>query len=446
MRVVFYSTCSNFYSKQALLYSVYPKPSEEWEKLKKLFPEHDFFVVTQEPSLFLLDGESSSSLPLLISQAKDAKTFSCDVISFKPDLAIAASFWLTPYDWLSIEDSLVGEELMAQGIKTVCHPVKTSLLCFDKKSTHDFLEENNFIVPPALYVHHDLFWAERKRKELSCNVYKDYVFTRLSKMNFPVVIKDTSGVSSYRMEVCRTFPEAKAFLLSGKNQEDKIIESYISGLQCGVEIYGRKGNYTVMPPMLFSVNKYGITSPKQGVKVGPMKKNNFPLEELKKEMLRLAEKLNFCGIAQIDLVLNENKWYILEINPRISGMTSSYASSLGMSVKELLLRISLGEKINSEEMMPVCNMKIPLCSEGDLQKLFSCEEISSVRQIHNTQAKQEREKGYGEIVFTGKEIKSLKETTEKLETKYPSLLEADFVSLAKEKLENLNQAFSTKSF
>lgn len=426
-------------------HTVFPESKSLWENLKSTFPQHKFFIVTQQPSLFLLDAadfysEKKYKDEIKISQAKNPQELAEDVLSFSPDLAIAASYWLTPYDWLSLEDSLAAEIIASKGIKVLSHPAETSLLCFNKWRTHLFLSEKGFTLPQALYVHHDLFWAERRNKEIKTNAYKDYIKTRLSSMEFPLVIKDTAGVSSYRMEVCRTFGEAWAFLSSGKNQSDKIVETYIQGLQCGVEIYGEKNNYTVMKPLMFSVNKYGITSPRQGVKLGPLQEEKFPLESLEKEMLLLADLLDFSGIAQVDLVFSKNKWYIIEINPRLSGMTSSYASSLGMSVLELLVRIALGEKINVQKMKSVCNMKIPLAEEKDLQKISLHPSVHSVRQIHNLEAKQERERGFGEIVFCGKDNKlsSLKEELNLIKEKFTNLLEADFVTLAETLLQDLD--------
>ena len=74
----------------------------------------------------------------------------------------------------------------------------------------------------------------------------------------------------------------------------------------------------MLPPYEFSVNQYGITSPKQSVKYGPCE---LP-EVLRDMMLKLAEGLGLCGAAQVDLILDdEGAWHIIEVNPRLSGMT-----------------------------------------------------------------------------------------------------------------------------
>ena len=94
----------------------------------------------------------------------------------------------------------------------------------------------------------------------------------------------------------------------------------------------------MLPPFEFSVNQYGITSPKQSIKLGPCK---LP-EALRNMMLKLAEKLELRGCAQVDLILDsEGEWHIIEINPRLSGMSYTYACMLGVSVFELMYKAAV---------------------------------------------------------------------------------------------------------
>ena len=80
------------------------------------------------------------------------------------------------------------------------------------------------------------------------------------------------------MVVASTYNQVISFLSSKRYNSDRIIEEYIEGLQFGTEIHGTNGKYIVHNPYLFSVNKYGITSPKQSVKIGPVcdKKYKIP--------------------------------------------------------------------------------------------------------------------------------------------------------------------------
>ena len=186
-----------------------------------------------------------------------------------------------------------------------------------------------------VFCDHDLYFCAGSNKEVLRNVYKESVLAQIRGLRLPVIIKDTTGLSSYGMTVAHTYGEVAGYLNSKRNNSNRLIEEFISGRQFGLEIYGLPGAYTVLPPFEFSVNQYGITSPKQSVKYGPCE---LPAE-LREMMLKLAEGLELCGTAQVDLILDDDgKWHIIEVNPRLSGMTYTYAAACGLSVFEMMYK------------------------------------------------------------------------------------------------------------
>ena len=107
------------------------------------------------------------------------------------------------------------------------------------------------------------------------------------------------GLSSFGMDVASTFAEARHILLSKKNNGDRLVEEFLDGQSFGIEVYGTDGNYTVSAPLINSVNQFGLTSPKQNVKLGPagvglasssqsLSSDFFHLDDLERDMIRLA--------------------------------------------------------------------------------------------------------------------------------------------------------------
>lgn len=418
MKVVFYSTNSNHYAKGKMEFSMLPSCSSQWDDLKQKYPQFDITVVMQKPGMFLYDDSENAAFSsnvkyVFVDQDNStAENFAGIILQQNPDIAIAVTYWTQPFDWMSIKDSMIAEILKSKNLKTICHPVKTSEICFDKYKTHQFLEQNGFSCAKGVYVHHEMFYAERNRLVLAENIYKEYVFSEIKKLRFPVVIKDTLGLSSFGMDVVTTFEEAKHVLLSKKNNGDRLVEEFLTGPSFGIEVYGSRNNYTVSEILINSVNQFGLTSPKQNVKLGPVVTSDFDVQSIKKEILRLADLLDFSGIAQIDLLFSEGRWYIIEINSRISGMTQTMASSMNMSLYELIL-FSAGLIQKKPESLYVMNLKFPLLTSEKLSKMASLEFVHGVNQIENKEAKQLREVGYSEVIL-GKTC-TLHETMENLE-------------------------------
>lgn len=437
MKILFYSSNSNYFDYNTFKIFSYPNCKMDFEKLQNDFSLHEFFVVAELPAMFLIDIENngtvekSSNVKYFIFNSEEkisVKDFSKKIIEFNPDVAIPISFWVNPFDWLSIKDSLIAECLQTNGLKTFCNSSLTSQICFDKNSTYQKMQElisnnkiENLKTPKSVYVHHELFWAERNRNELKENVYKEFIFSQIENLNYPVIIKDTFGVSSYGMEVATSYNQVVSFLNSKRNNSDRIIQEYIDGLHFGTEIFSTsdfsnstENNFSqkkhfVLSPFIFSTNKYGITSPKQSVKLGPINEEKFYISKLKKSLVQLASEFNFSGITQVDLILKNDQWYLIEINPRVSGMSKTYSVTLEKTLLEIFMNLFFFDKsdknnfeLNFEKNNFAINFKIPLLEKNKFDELSKNPNVKYLNQMENLIAKQEREKGFCQVVLNSK--------------------------------------------
>ena len=418
MKVVVYSTNPTLYDPETFFIGSNPSWLSQWDEVATAHPELDIFIVAAKPGLFLLDASNISgdnlctakNLHIVLLENSTPEKAAETIASIKPDIAVAASSWSLSYDWLPLNDSITAQILQKQGINTICNNTELSINCFNKAYTHQMLEKHNFLMPEYIYVNHEMYKTDLKKAGANFNIYREYVLSRLYDMTFPVVIKPVAGLSSLGIRIADTFAMAKAFLDSRRNGCDHIVEEYVAGVQMGLEIHGlphkhgSKNSYTVFPPMEFSLNNYGITNPRQSTKKGPVSAEKYPLNELYKEMERLAEALEFSGTLQVDLVYSNAKWYILELNSRLSGMTSAYAASFGMTVPELILQDAGLIECEYKTMKNVVSVKTPLQStENILQLQKQAAENSKVKAtiwFYNSVAEQEREKGYFECIET----------------------------------------------
>ncbi len=415
MRIVFFSTNSNFFDEETFKINVMPRNVEAFSEFEAAHPEHEFFCLTQKPGMFLPETSFLQNVRYIYLET-DIDTFTENLLALKPDLAIAMTLWIEPYDWLPVSDALVAEKLQAAGVQTICHSVQTGLICFDKWRTHNELARMGFQVPGAVFCDHDLYFCAGSNREVLRNVYKESVLAQVRALTLPVIIKDTTGLSSYGMTVAHTYGEVAGYLNSKRNNSNRLIEEFISGRQFGLEIYGVPGAYNVLPPFEFSVNQYGITSPKQSVKYGPCE---LP-DVLRDMMLRLAEGLCLCGAAQVDLILDDNgDWHIIEINPRLSGMTFTYATACGLSVFEMIYRACVEKKPLPQPAPYVMSLKLPLMSENQMKEILSLEGVRLLNQTNDLAAKQEREKGFCECILAAQEKEILQNAVARFEKLFP---------------------------
>ncbi len=416
MRIVFYSSNSNVFNDKTFLITVMPGHAQTFTQFCSAHPEHDFFCLTQKPAMFLPQENAGLENVIYLPQPTDTDSFVNEVAGLKPDLAIAMTFWIEPYDWLTVSDALIAQKLESLGIKTLCNSLECGLICFDKWRTHNELARLGFDVAPAVFCDHDLYFCAGSNKEVLRNVYKESLLAQVQKLKLPLIIKDTTGLSSYGMTVANTYGEVAGYLNSKRNNSNRLIEEFITGRQFGLEIYGVPGAYQILPPFEFTVNQYGITSPKLSFKYGPC-----PLpEDLKKMMLELAEKMKFKGVAQVDLILDEsNAWHIIEINPRLSGMSYTYASACGLSVFEMIYRACITKEALPQPLPFVMSLKLPLMSQNQMKEILELDGVTLLNQTNDLAAKQEREKGFCECIICCKEKSVLQNTVSRLKEQFP---------------------------
>ena len=437
MKIVFYSTNSNTIDNSTFVKKSLPSNDELFLQFKKNHPEDQFYCIAQNTGFFMPETDC-----ILVSAQKDYKDFASEIIKLNPDVAVAFSYWVTPFDWLPVQDALVADILRENKITVFCNEKKFCYDCFNKYETTSLLKNNGFNVAKSIYVHHDMYFCASNRREININVYKNYILEQIKKMNFPLIIKDTTGLSSFGMQVVNTYGEAVNYLNSKRNNSDRLVEEMISGEQFGIEIWGNDNNFKVFPPFMFSVNQYGITSPKQSVKIGPVTNECFNVSELQDEMKRLAEVVKLNGIMQVDLVFHEGKWFVIEINPRLSGMTFTYANFYNTDIYEMIYNVFIlndSDKLKSENQNNfTLNIKYPLLSDNELQNLKKEENVEYICQIEDKEAKQEREKGYCEVVISNIKSKNLlKQKMMELKNNYPEISEETFFNNAFNMIEKI---------
>ncbi len=328
MKIAIYSSCGNgAESERMASYHFLPTRASEWDRISKMFPEHEFRVYFgfQGGATIDEDGykilEKAKNVPYTVIPFEYTIDEIAELIAAdSPDVAIAFSTPSIPYDWGAVRNSLIAEKLREKGIKTIAHNTSLSEEAFEKHKINKRLRELGFNIPEGIFINKGIYDANLKNAGIVKNVYREYVKQRIDKLPLPVVIKNDAGAGSVGFSVAYTTEEALKTLDIDNSGVDLIVEKMIKGIIFGVEIYGADGDYGFKGPIIFSPDENGVTDPFASVKYGPVKNDAFNVSKLKNDLLRMAKELEFCGSMQIDLMYSEGNWYIIELNPRFSLM------------------------------------------------------------------------------------------------------------------------------
>ena len=444
-KVVLFSSNSKHRDKSSNC-TVFPKWAAQWDEMATRHPDLDITLVVQLNGRYFLDineGELSQKpekihLEILPMEAK-LEEFADTVTKLKPDIAVAMPGPVSGYDWNGIRDAAIAEELRRRGIETICYSADTALDCFDKWRTHQVLKQNGFRIPDALYLHYEMFTTQKLSAVSTGNVYQEYILYEISKLPMPVVIKSTTGSSSMGIHIAKDFEDAKNYLLSEELVEDVIIEEFLDGEEYGAEVHGSKGNFVVSPPFrIFNTVKGELNDPLGAttLKYGPILDEEFKVEEIRAELKRMAEIMEFSGIMEVDLVRVKGEWVILEINNRWSGLTTLITASQNRLPYDVYVeQVEKGtvDLNDTKNLSFACQFKMPKIDIETLTKIAAEPSMCSVIQ-YEVRLPGKDPYFFNDAVTGGyKTLSALLDGFEALQKKYPEQIPADLVRALREK-------------
>ena len=390
-KIVLYSTNAKRRSSDSNC-QVFPKWADLWDQLGEDHPETEIVLIVQTTGRYFLDiydgelvQEPQKIRLVQMDMEANADDFMAAIEAERPDAVIAINGPISGRDWNGIRDAAIADRLKAKGIETYCYPLETAFDCFDKWRTHCFLKRNGFLVPEAVYLHEGLFSREDPASSTG-NVYKETVLGQVKALPFPIIMKGTTGSASAGIVVAKTYEEAESYLLSGKVQEDLIIEEYLPGDDYTTEIHGCKGAFNVLPPYIeFTTDHKDVIDPfgLSTLKYGPIISDEMNTDGIVAELERMAELMELSGINNVDLKYSRGKWYIIEINSRWSGITMLTCGSEGRSPYEIYLSQVTGAAKDYRDLNNIklaCNFKIGAAGTQTLAELSTREHVTSVIQ------------------------------------------------------------------
>ena len=355
MKVVVYSTGSSYgMIRDVRIFIAVPSLNEQWKRVRSHYEDYEFTIVTTKgyaAHLVDYDENKQEIAPegvnlILLDPTSDTDAYVEAIRKQAPSIAIAASFFGGQVDWETLKDALIAEELRQVGIRAVSNSLFAAETFFDKWNTHGVLTEKGFPVAKATHIPAVYQKLAKDNPALFSNVYLDLAFHRIRQMQFPVIVKSAGASGSSGIFVASDFEKAKENILSRDDSADLIVEEMLKGEQFGTEIHGTKGNYTILPPFKFKLRDDGMIETLEKIKYGPITDEKYRIEELRSMLRRLAEEMGIEGCAQVDLAFDGNRWAIIEVNPRLSGMSSASAALESRYALEVCIESCLDKKIN----------------------------------------------------------------------------------------------------
>ncbi|RCW16689.1 hypothetical protein CAC02_07070 [Streptococcus gallolyticus] len=256
-----------------------------------------------------------------------------EIVKWSPDYVISISI----PDNNSFRDSVLKEKLKKYGIPMLIHPIDSMFILCNKWNTSLWLKSQGFYVPKSIQVSYE---------KIANNIGVDYseylnaIYCSLSQMHGPFVVKPLWDSMSCGVQIFDDCSQVVEYIKKYCKQ-DLIIEQHVDGELFSIEVLADENNILVQPLI-----KKVLLDKKDLMPFNHLRYGNYRLEDnlyfnLKSNLLRIVKKLRLNGNVEFEMIRKDNKFHIIEINPRVSGVTNLSTAISGINTYSWLLLAAL---------------------------------------------------------------------------------------------------------
>lgn len=254
-------------------------------------------------------------------------------------LAVAKKYNVSAIITAATDKPLLMMARIAKELNLVCFSEKTAIISTDK-----FLMKEVFL-----------------RNKIPCA--KGQLISNINEIvdfSYPIIIKPRDNSGSRGVFLCeneealeKSFGEALQFT----NKNTVLVEEFIEGKEYSIESIHVKGHVEIV-----QFTEKSTTSFPYNVELGhiqPVDISEKDKAQIKKIIQQVADCLEFDNCAShTELKINKRGIFIIETSPRLGGdyITSTLVPlSTGINMEDLLIKISLGDEINRQSLIPKFN-------------------------------------------------------------------------------------------
>jgi ATP-grasp domain-containing protein len=233
----------------------------------------------------------------------------------------------------SLRDALVAEQLARHGVETVMHSVEATELLSNKWATKQAVLAEGLETPDGVLMDGDLL----NGRCLPVPAYADTLTRHVRRLGFPLLSKPLWDCLGNGI---RYIPDEQAWqtFLERPFEGNAVLEQCIRGELCSVEIVGRRGQYVVQPVIwkgptggtpTFAFRQVRHAAPRPGPD-----RQFVPVRD---RLTRLCDRLGVNGAVEVEMIYQQGRFSVIEINPRVSGSTGLSIAASGYNTYLCLL-------------------------------------------------------------------------------------------------------------
>ena len=234
------------------------------------------------------------------------------------------------------------DEFEKNGVKILGTPPSSIDAAENREKFKTFLSEFNFLQPENR-IAQSVVDAKKAVEELS----------------YPVIVRPSYVLGGRAMELIYTDNDLNNYLTKVANissDNPLLIEKFLDdAVELDIDVIC-DGEKTLIGGVLQHIEEAGIHSGDSSCSFPPYSVGDTQLHALKKEIKAVAKKLNVVGLMNAQVAIKDDKFYMIEVNPRASRTIPFLSKCIGNSLAKIASKVITGKSLSDlgldAEIMP----------------------------------------------------------------------------------------------
>ena len=181
----------------------------------------------------------------------------------------------------------------------------------------------------------------------------------VEELSYPVIVRPSYVLGGRAMELIYTDNDLNNYLTKVANissDNPLLIEKFLDdAVELDIDVIC-DGEKTLIGGVLQHIEEAGIHSGDSSCSFPPYSVGDTQLHALKKEIKAVAKKLNVVGLMNAQVAIKDDKFYMIEVNPRASRTIPFLSKCIGNSLAKIASKVITGKSLSDlgldAEIMP----------------------------------------------------------------------------------------------
>ncbi len=204
-------------------------------------------------------------------------------------------------------------------------------------------------------------------------------------LGYPVLLRPSYVIGGQNMTISRSAEQTRLYMeriLSGGIENPVLVDRYMPGTELEVDVIS-DGESVLIPGIMEHIERAGVHSGDSIAVYPPYNLSDKFLKKICEASEQLAKALGTKGLVNIQYLIWEDEFYVIEVNPRASRTVPYISKVTGVPMVDLAAKVMLGARLEDlgygsglYRTPPYCAVKVPVFSFeklGDANSLLGPE-------------------------------------------------------------------------